>query len=114
MRKFIIPAILVASLGLSSVAMAAASHVSTGIVKAVDLKAETVTVDKTVYHFAAKFDLSSIKVGEKVDVTWHPYKKIDVGTKIVASVAKPAPVKPVAKTVAKTMTKTVTKTAPTK
>jgi hypothetical protein len=110
MRKFIIPAILVASLGLSSVAMAAASHVSTGVVKAVDLKGETVTIGKTEYHFAAKFDLSSIKVGEKVDVTWHPYKKIDVGTKIVASVAKAAPMKPVAKPMAKTMAKTMTKT----
>ncbi len=106
MRKLIIPAILVASLAFAPVAMAASSHVSTGVVKAVDLKAETVTIGKTVYHFAAKFDLSSVKVGEKVDVTWHAYKKVDVGTKIIASVAKPAaPMKPVVKTVTKAVTK---------
>jgi hypothetical protein len=108
MRNFVLPAILVASLALPSAAMAATNNTSTGVVKAIDLKAETVTVDKTVYHFPAKFDLSAIKVGEKVTVTWHAYKKVDVGTKIVAAVdKKPAP-KPAPKTTTKTTTTTTT------
>ena len=103
MRNFVLPAILVASLALPTAAMAATNNTSTGVVKAVDLKAETVMVDKTTYHFPAKFDLSKITVGEKVTVTWHAYKKTDVGTKIVAAVdtkpaPKPAPKKPTAPT----------------
>ncbi len=96
MRNFVMPAILVGSLALSSVAMAATNNTTTGTVKAIDLKAETVTVDKTTYHFPAKFDLSAVKVGEKVTVTWHAYKKTDVGTKIVAATTKPTtpPMKP--------------------
>ena len=110
MRNFVLPAILVASLVLPTAAMAATNNNSTGVVKAVDLKAETVTVDKTTYHFPAKFDLSAITVGEKVTVTWHAYKKTDVGTKIVAAVdKKPAP-KPTPKPAPKTMTKTPTTT----
>lgn len=108
MRNFVLPAILVASLALPSAAMAATNNNSTGVVKAVDLKGETVTVDKTTYHFPAKFDLSAIKVGEKVTVTWHAYKKTDVGTKIVAAVdMKPAP-KPKTKTTTTTTTTTTT------
>src|ERR1700749_4311590 len=108
MRNFVLPAVLVASLALSSVAMAATNNSSTGVVKAVDLKAETVTVGKTTYHFPAKFDLSKNTVGEKVTVTWHAYKKVDVGTKIVAAMdTKPAP-KPAPKTMTKTTTTTTT------
>ena len=110
MRNFVLPAILVASLALPTAAMAATNNSSTGVVKAIDLKAETVTVDKTVYHFPAKFDLSKVTVGEKVTVTWHAYKKIDVGTKIVAAVTpKPTP-KPAPKTMTKTTTTTTTTT----
>ncbi len=106
MRNFVLPAILVASLVLPTAAMAATNNNSTGTVKAVDLKAETVTVDKTMYHFPAKFDLSAVKVGEKVTVTWHAYKKTDVGTKIVAATdMKPTP---------KPAPKPKTTTAPTK
>lgn len=114
MRNFVIPALIVASLALPTAAMAATNNNSTGTVKAVDLKAETVTIGKTTYHFPAKFDLSAVKVGEKVTVTWHAYKKVDVGTKIVAAVTpKPTP-KPAPKTKTMTTTTTTTTTPPKK
>jgi hypothetical protein len=112
MRKFVLPFALVAMLATGTAAFAATNSSVTGTIKALNLTAHTVTVDKTVYHFAKSVDLSKLKVGEKVTVTGHLYKKIEVGVTIVAATtpapAKPAPAKPV-KTVTKTVTKTPTK-----
>ena len=93
MRKFVLPLALVASMASGSVALATTDHTTNGTLKAIDAKACTVTVDKTVYHFAKGCDFSAFKVGEKVAVTGHVYKKVEVGTKLVAA-ATPAPTKP--------------------
>ena len=90
MRKFALPLVLVASLGASSIAMAASDSTVTGAIKTLDAKNHAVTIDKTTYHFAKTVDLSKFKVNDKVTVTFHLYKKTDVGTKIVAAVATPA------------------------
>jgi hypothetical protein len=68
--------------------MKPAATVTDGIIKAINTKAETVTLDnKTVYYFPAKFDLSKVKVGEKVAVTWTAKGKKDMATAIAALTA---------------------------
>ena len=108
MNKFVLPLALVVSLVAGSAAFASTDHSSTGAIKKLDAKACTVEVGKTTYHFAKGCDFSKLTVGENVTVTGHVYKKMEVGTKIVAAVAAPAKPAPV-----KTMTKTTT-TAPKK
>ncbi|MEO8757605.1 MAG: hypothetical protein ABI398_07615 [Devosia sp.] len=111
MRKLILPLALGAVVAMSSMAFAAVDHTSNGTLKAIDAKACTVKIDKTVYHFAKGCDFAAFKVGEKVTVTAHVYKKMEVGTKLVADMtpAKPAPAKP-----AKPMTTTTKTTTPVK
>ena len=93
MRKMILPAVIALSLGMSSMAMAYSSTTTDGTIKAIDAKACTITLtNKATYHFAKKCDVTAFKVGEKVAITWHAYKKIDVATKIAAWTA-PAPAK---------------------
>jgi len=106
MRKFVLPLALLATVASGSMAFAATDHTSNGTLKAIDAKACTVTVDKTVYHFAKGCDFAAFKVGEKVAVTGHVYKKEEVGTKLVAA-ATPAPTTTKPTT---TMTKTMTTT----
>lgn len=85
MRKYLLPLLLVASLGASSVAMAA-SETATGTIKALDAKACTVTLDnKTVYQFAAKCDFSKLLVGEKVTITFEKKGTVDDASKIEAA-----------------------------
>jgi hypothetical protein len=92
MHKIVLPLALLASLGATSVAMAVTNNTVTGAIKSLDPKLCTVTLDnKATYHFAKKCDFTAFKVGEKVDVTWHLYKKTDVGTKIVAYTAPTTP-----------------------
>ena len=113
MRKFLLPLVLVASLATGTAAFAATNSATTGAIKAIDVKAHTVTLGKTVYHFAKTVDLSAFKKGENVTISAHAYKKMEIGVSIVAAApAKPAPAKP-AKPAPKTMTtttKTMTKT----
>ena len=94
MNKFVLPLALVAALATGSAAFAATNTSVTGPLKALDAKACTATVNKTVYHFSKGCDFSKVKVGEKVTVTGHAYKKMEVGVTIVAAApAKPAPAK---------------------
>ena len=99
MRKLALPLLIVAALSASS-AMAAttpakpapkpapAPTVTDGVIKSINAKAETVTLDnKTVYYFPAKFDLSKVKVGEKVAITWTAKGKKDMASKIDAVTA---------------------------
>jgi len=98
MNRFILPVALVASLFAGQAAFASTDHSWTGTIKKIDAKACTVEMGKTTYHFAKGCDFSAFKVGESVTITGHAYKKMEVGTKIVAAVAKPAPAKVVTKT----------------
>lgn len=79
MRAFI-P--ILAVLALAAPAVAAASTTATGVVTLVDLHGETVKLGKTTYRFAKNFDLTAITIGEKVTITYHVAKGIDVGTAI--------------------------------
>jgi hypothetical protein len=105
MRKFLLPLALVAALATGTAAFASTNSSTTGVIKAIDAgKAHTVTLGKTVYHFAKTVDLSAFKKGENVTITAHAYKKMEVGVTIVAAApAKPAPAKP-AKPAPKTTT----------
>ena len=101
MLKLALPLVIVAALGASSAMAAtaptkpaamkpavAAPTITDGIVKAINVKAETVTLDnKVVYYFAKKFDLSKVKVGEKVAITWTAKGKKDMATAISAVTA---------------------------
>jgi hypothetical protein len=101
MLKLALPLAIVAALGASSAMAAttpakpapmkpavAAPTVTDGIIKTINLKAETVTLDnKVVYYFAKKFDLSKVKVGEKVAITWTAKGKKDMATAIAAVTA---------------------------
>ena len=99
MRKFALPLLIVAALSASSAMAAtttakpvtakpAAPTVTDGTIKAINAKAETVTLDnKTVYYFPAKFDLSKVKVGDKVAITWTAKGKKDMASKIEEATA---------------------------
>ncbi len=105
MRKFALALSVLAALG-STAAMAATSTTSTtttttaaattpakpamaapltvtGAITAIDTKAHTITINKVAYHVSSKFDLSKLKVGENVTVTYKVVKKVDWATKIV-------------------------------
>ena len=101
MRKLALPLMIIAALGATS-AMAAtttakpavtkpavtapAPTVTNGTIKSINAKAETVTLDnKTDYYFPAKFDLSKVKVGEKVAITWTAKGKKDMASAIAAA-----------------------------
>lgn len=71
MRKFALPLVLVASLSASSLAFAATPSTAEGAIKAIDVKADTITLaDGAVYHLAKTIKIAEFKVGEKVKVTF--------------------------------------------
>lgn len=83
MRNFVLPLLLVASLGASSVAMAA-DTTTQGVIKSMDAKACTVTLaDASVYQFAPKCDFTKLSAGEKVSITWAAKGKVNEATAIV-------------------------------
>ena len=85
MRKFLIPVMLIASVGASSVALAAPS-IAHGSIRSLDSKACTVTLaDKAVFQFAPKCDFSKLKAGENVAITYTVNGKVNQATAIAAS-----------------------------
>ena len=89
MRNFALPLVIVASLGLTSIAMAATTDsTATGAIKALDVKACTVTLDSdAIYKFKPKCDFSKLTVGEKVTVTYVTKgKDLDASTIVAATV----------------------------
>lgn len=84
MHKILLPAVLVASIAMSSFAMASTMHTTDSTIKALDAKACIVTLtNKDVFHLRGKCDLSKLSVGEKVAVTWYVRHKVDYASKIV-------------------------------
>lgn len=86
MRKFVLPLILVASLGVSSMALAATASATTteGTIMAFDAKAMTLTLnDGSVYGLPKTIKLASLKVGDKVKVTWSKVGKIDEASAVM-------------------------------
>ncbi len=66
MRNLFAPIALVAAVAFSGAAFAAATEV-TGVIKSIDAKAETVTLeDGKVYHLPKGFKLEAFKAGAKV------------------------------------------------
>ncbi len=71
MRKFALPLVLLASMSASSLAFAATPSTVEGLIKAIDTKTDTITLDNgTVYHLAKTIKIASFKVGEKVKITF--------------------------------------------
>ncbi|SPH16841.1 hypothetical protein DEA8626_00355 [Defluviimonas aquaemixtae] len=71
MRKFLYPTIVAAMLA-TSVGAFAADTTTTDAIKAFDMKAMTLTLqDGSVYYLPKGFKDPGLKVGEKVNVTWH-------------------------------------------
>jgi Protein of unknown function (DUF1344) len=70
MRKTLFP-LAAAALVASSLGAFAADSMTTGVIKAVDMKALTLTLeDGTVYSLPAGFKDPGLKVGEKVTIGW--------------------------------------------
>jgi Cu/Ag efflux protein CusF len=77
--KRIIPAVLVGAMFAGSASAAALS--TSGVIKAIDAaKKDVVLQTGETFALPAKFDLKTIKVGEKVKITYQKQ-----GTKMVAS-----------------------------
>ncbi|MEP7240750.1 MAG: hypothetical protein ABI697_07695 [Devosia sp.] len=102
MRKLALALAVVAAFGATGAmaagtTMATTTHASvpavvapltaTGAITAIDLKAHTVTIDKVVYHFSKKSNLTKLKVGENVTVTYKVVNKLDWVTKITMAKA---------------------------
>lgn len=69
MRALFIPVAVAAGLALAPAAFAA--ETTTGMIKSIDSTAHTVTLDNgTVYNLPAMAKENSMKVGDKVSVTW--------------------------------------------
>lgn len=84
MRKFVLPLILLASLGASSMAMAASASTAEGTIKALDAKAMTLTLNNgSVYGLPKAIKLASLKIGDKVKVTWSKVGKLDEASAVV-------------------------------
>ncbi len=68
MRRFVAPAVIAAVLTASPLAFAADS--ATGVIKSMDSKAHTITLDNGVtYQLPANFQ-PMLRTGEKVKVSW--------------------------------------------
>jgi Protein of unknown function (DUF1344) len=76
MKNLIVPAALAATIMLAPAAFAAATMTS-GAVKAVDVKAQTFTLDNGVtYHLPKGFKNVAFKVGSKVKIDWEMMGKV--------------------------------------
>ena len=84
MKSKLVPALVVASLAFGGAALAATTD-ATGAIKAIDVKAMTVTLeDGTVYTFPAGVKLDGFKVGEKVTIAWEMKGTVHEGASIKA------------------------------
>lgn len=69
MRAYMLPAAIILSIGSASLAMAATT--TDGVIKALDMKTNTLTLaDGTAYMLPKGFKDPGLKVGEKVAVVW--------------------------------------------
>lgn len=69
MRAYMLPAAIILSIGAGSLAMAATT--TDGVIKSLDMKANTITLaDGTAYMLPKGFKDPGLKVGEKVAVIW--------------------------------------------
>lgn len=81
MRSTLVPFVLIAAVGSTSLAMA--STTATGTIKSLDMKDHSITLsDGTTYVLPKSFDEKTLKVGEKVAVLWDMNGKVMDATKI--------------------------------
>jgi len=84
MLKRIIPAIFIATM-LAGSAFAAAALSISGVIKTIDpAKKDIVLQTGETFTLPAKFDVKTIKVGEKVKITYEKQGDHMVATKVVA------------------------------
>ena len=77
MRSTMIPALLAATLTFGSAALAAPGAVE-GTIKSIDAKTMAITLaDGSSYMLPQGFKLNTLKVGEKVAVTWDLKGKVN-------------------------------------
>lgn len=70
MRRYLVPASMIAALALSGAAMAATT--TTGKITSFDMKTHQLKLDNdVVYMLPADFKDPGLKAGEKVAVTWN-------------------------------------------
>ena len=75
MRAKILPLIVIATLGASG---AFAATVTDGTIKSIDTKTMAITLaDGSSYLLPSGFKLNTLKVGEKVTVTWELKDKVN-------------------------------------
>lgn len=87
MNRFIGPIVLLVAFVGTSSAVVAAHSVAKGVVQSVDARACTVTLaDKTVYSFGTHCNLSRVKVGEKVAISWSMKGKVMTASQLVAAI----------------------------
>ncbi len=83
MRSFILPAALILSVASGSFAFA--STTTEGVIKAIDMKTNQITLaDGTVYMLPLGFKDASIKVGEKVSIVWDLKGKVNEAATVTA------------------------------
>jgi Cu/Ag efflux protein CusF len=85
MRKMIFPAVAAALISASTLAFAA-SATDTSTIKSIDAKAPSITLDDgKVFKLAKSFNVTSLKVGAKVTVTYDMKGTDMVATKVAAA-----------------------------
>jgi Cu/Ag efflux protein CusF len=84
MRKIFVPAAAAAVVLAGAFSAFAAGTMTTGVVKAVDVKAGSLTLaDGTTYMFPKNFINPGLKAGEKVKISWQLANNTHQADKIV-------------------------------
>lgn len=84
MKAIVLGAALAASLALGSTAFAAAPATVEGMIKSLDVKADTLTLNTgAVFHLGKSVKLASLKAGEKVKITFKKVGNADEATAVV-------------------------------
>ncbi|MGD9919017.1 MAG: DUF1344 domain-containing protein [Paenirhodobacter sp.] len=78
MRSFLLPVVTVLALGSASLAMAAGATTTTGTIKTIDTAHRVITLaDGSTYRLKKTFDMTTLKTGEKVSVSWELKGKVN-------------------------------------
>jgi hypothetical protein len=84
MRKFALPLVILAGLAAATGAQAAAPSTVEGLIKSLNVKADTLTLKSgSVFKLAKGLKIASYKAGEKVKITWTKVGKVYEATAVV-------------------------------
>lgn len=85
MRKLALPLVIVAAIAASSGAYAATPASVEGVIKTINVKADTITLKSgSVFKLHKGLKIAAFKVGEKVKITWHKAGKVYEATAVMA------------------------------